>query len=496
MNYFHSCLKCPTVQQIPKKGKLRLSLPHPWDYLEVQLCTRLHAFSKVGRREWEVLKKLLCCLWKRREVVLDQTFALPPSLVSPPPHHCWSRCYTPTYPRCTAAENYLAFVAKSLVWVLIEIGGKFFVQSWAGEYKCEIVNGRMRIVTNSHRSVLQLSKQLEAFKGNLEDFAAKHKDEIRRNPQFRVQFQEMCASIGVDPLACEFLFAAHTVSHQWFGCSRPFGSTIYGHVPVSECTGAPPPLPTPFLTHPSPMHCPPHVLTPPPPTPTIRTRKIHVNGKLCCSRDARTIPMFAKTLFVNDERNLHRHQASSPRVVDISFNSCPALNVFAVSQDGLTESCSCRRLSSSLSYCCNYYCHGEHQMPPQVKSTGMQALIMWRKRHSCATPCTAVRPGRWHSALVCGKRSLAHEPLWTPPLSLDMNHKRTKSTLPPRDVSYVPPSTDVPPLACYPLPMWPNSGWVFYVLLAKVVVRVLVVVSRKAAHLLLSIMLHAFKNGN
>ena len=50
---------------------------------------------------------------------------------------------------------------------------------------------------------LQLSKQLEVFQGNLEDFAAKHKDEIRRNPQFRVQFQEMCASIGVDPLACK-----------------------------------------------------------------------------------------------------------------------------------------------------------------------------------------------------------------------------------------------------------------------------------------------------
>ena len=53
---------------------------------------------------------------------------------------------------------------------------------------------------------LQLSKQLEAFQGNLEDFAAKHKDEIRRNPQFRVQFQEMCASIGVDPLACKHEF--------------------------------------------------------------------------------------------------------------------------------------------------------------------------------------------------------------------------------------------------------------------------------------------------
>lgn len=49
----------------------------------------------------------------------------------------------------------------------------------------------------------QMSKQLETFKSNLEEFASKHKQEIRKNPQFRVQFQEMCATIGVDPLACE-----------------------------------------------------------------------------------------------------------------------------------------------------------------------------------------------------------------------------------------------------------------------------------------------------
>lgn len=48
-----------------------------------------------------------------------------------------------------------------------------------------------------------MSKQLETFKSNLEEFASKHKQEIRKNPQFRVQFQEMCATIGVDPLACE-----------------------------------------------------------------------------------------------------------------------------------------------------------------------------------------------------------------------------------------------------------------------------------------------------
>ena len=47
----------------------------------------------------------------------------------------------------------------------------------------------------------QMSKQLEVFRSNLEDFAAKHKNEIKKNAMFRRQFQEMCASIGVDPLA-------------------------------------------------------------------------------------------------------------------------------------------------------------------------------------------------------------------------------------------------------------------------------------------------------
>lgn len=51
--------------------------------------------------------------------------------------------------------------------------------------------------------ICQMSKQLETFKSNLEEFASKHKQEIRKNSQFRVQFQEMCATIGVDPLACE-----------------------------------------------------------------------------------------------------------------------------------------------------------------------------------------------------------------------------------------------------------------------------------------------------
>lgn len=47
----------------------------------------------------------------------------------------------------------------------------------------------------------QMSKQLEVFRENLEEFATKHKSEIKKNGQFRRQFQEMCAAIGVDPLA-------------------------------------------------------------------------------------------------------------------------------------------------------------------------------------------------------------------------------------------------------------------------------------------------------
>ncbi|XP_012288632.1 vacuolar-sorting protein SNF8 isoform X2 [Orussus abietinus] len=47
----------------------------------------------------------------------------------------------------------------------------------------------------------QMTKHMETFRINLEEFASKHKSEIKKNAQFRRQFTEMCASIGVDPLA-------------------------------------------------------------------------------------------------------------------------------------------------------------------------------------------------------------------------------------------------------------------------------------------------------
>ena len=52
-----------------------------------------------------------------------------------------------------------------------------------------------------------MTKQMAAFKANLEEFASKHKDEIRKDSNFRFQFQEMCASIGVDPLACKIFWS-------------------------------------------------------------------------------------------------------------------------------------------------------------------------------------------------------------------------------------------------------------------------------------------------
>ncbi|KAK6946881.1 Snf8/Vps36 family [Dillenia turbinata] len=46
-----------------------------------------------------------------------------------------------------------------------------------------------------------MKEQLVTFRSQLEDFARKHRNDIRKNPTFRAQFHEMCAKVGVDPLA-------------------------------------------------------------------------------------------------------------------------------------------------------------------------------------------------------------------------------------------------------------------------------------------------------
>jgi hypothetical protein len=47
-----------------------------------------------------------------------------------------------------------------------------------------------------------MKQQLEQFKVKLQSFAEKHRHQIAKDPQFRKHFNELCAKVGVDPLAC------------------------------------------------------------------------------------------------------------------------------------------------------------------------------------------------------------------------------------------------------------------------------------------------------
>ncbi|KAJ7109146.1 EAP30/Vps36 family-domain-containing protein [Mycena epipterygia] len=53
----------------------------------------------------------------------------------------------------------------------------------------------------SQSQVDHLHAQLNQFRTALAHFATTHRDSIRRDPAFRHAFQQMCSSIGVDPLA-------------------------------------------------------------------------------------------------------------------------------------------------------------------------------------------------------------------------------------------------------------------------------------------------------
>jgi len=53
----------------------------------------------------------------------------------------------------------------------------------------------------SASQVENLHAQLDQFRAALTHFATHHRADIRRDPRFRRAFQQMCASIGVDPLA-------------------------------------------------------------------------------------------------------------------------------------------------------------------------------------------------------------------------------------------------------------------------------------------------------
>ncbi|CAK5279559.1 unnamed protein product [Mycena citricolor] len=53
----------------------------------------------------------------------------------------------------------------------------------------------------SQSQVDNLHAQLAQFRSALNHFASSHRDSIRKDPAIRHAFQQMCASIGVDPLA-------------------------------------------------------------------------------------------------------------------------------------------------------------------------------------------------------------------------------------------------------------------------------------------------------
>jgi len=53
----------------------------------------------------------------------------------------------------------------------------------------------------SQTQVENLHNQLAQFRAALSRYASTHRDAIRRDPTFRRAFQQMCTSVGVDPLA-------------------------------------------------------------------------------------------------------------------------------------------------------------------------------------------------------------------------------------------------------------------------------------------------------
>ncbi|TDL25345.1 winged helix DNA-binding domain-containing protein [Rickenella mellea] len=55
--------------------------------------------------------------------------------------------------------------------------------------------------TLSQQQISALHTQLSTFRSSLAHFATTHRDRIKRDPEFRHTFQQMCTQIGVDPLA-------------------------------------------------------------------------------------------------------------------------------------------------------------------------------------------------------------------------------------------------------------------------------------------------------
>ncbi|CDZ96985.1 RNA polymerase II transcription factor complex subunit [Phaffia rhodozyma] len=53
----------------------------------------------------------------------------------------------------------------------------------------------------SQTQVESLRAQMDQFRSNLREFASKHREEIRKDPVFRMHFQRMCSHLSIDPLS-------------------------------------------------------------------------------------------------------------------------------------------------------------------------------------------------------------------------------------------------------------------------------------------------------
>ena len=67
------------------------------------------------------------------------------------------------------------------------------------QYEAEMYKDKGNVLEENQ--IEQMTKQMDVFRDKLEEFSINHKSDIKKNAQFRRQFQEMCAAIGVDPLA-------------------------------------------------------------------------------------------------------------------------------------------------------------------------------------------------------------------------------------------------------------------------------------------------------
>lgn len=75
-----------------------------------------------------------------------------------------------------------------------------------------------------------MSDQFTKFQENLQHFAERHKNEIKKDVAFRQKFQQMCANIGVDPLACRKTVkkASSKENFLFLSASKGFWSEMLG----------------------------------------------------------------------------------------------------------------------------------------------------------------------------------------------------------------------------------------------------------------------------